>query len=494
MHPRCLLALLALKSCILSSSALFAADTPSVVPHGVPDEFTSLAYHVTVNGAPVKVFHAALNVHFASFDFTGNAEVVVTVPPSRGTPPVVPPYSGQYHHRLIPPPSDDFWQGQAVVRPQSRQIAVTTRARAAHFTLSAPGQYSVERPGTSHHLDQVLLLFANRPDPAPPPPRGRPEVIHLEPGIHHRHVDLASGQTLHLDPGAVLFGAINIWNARDVRIQGRGVVVYYGPQSELRDTGLHHRRNWHPLTTCKVDGLTVEGVTFIARSRTWTIQLHTTVNSSFDNVKVLGLPAANINGDGFDWYGGGRARITNSFVRAADDLFAFFVPPELQDDTATGSPAAEVRDILIENCVLWSTLANVYRIGFANQRLRTADIRMRQCDVIHIARGEWHAPWSIVHTMSAVAHGQSEHSGYLFEDVRFEEPTAFLGIQNERATYRDVVFRRVSMLGEPVPSLLRGPFHGLTFEGVTVNGRPVRSAADLPLRAESRPVEGVVFK
>jgi len=50
------------------------------------------------------------------------------------------------------------------------------------------------------------------------------------------------------------------------------------------------------------------------------------------------------------------------------------------------------------------------------------------------------------------------------------------------------------MLGEPVPSLLRGPFHGLTFEGVTVNGRPVRSAADLPLRAESRPVEGVVFK
>jgi len=465
-----------------------------VAPHDVPAEFEATQYVVAVNNVPVKVFHAGLNVYFASFDFTGVADVRVTAPPPRGTPPTVSPYSGQYQHRYLPPSGDDFWQSQAIVRPLSRQVAVTTRGREASFTLTAPGQYTVERPGTSHYRDQVLLLFANRPDPASPPARDRPDVVYLAPGIHHRHVDLASGQTLYLAPGAVLFGSINVWNARDVGILGRGVVVYYGPQSELRDTGLHHRRNWHPLTTCNVDGLRVSGITFVGRSRTWSIQLHSTVNSSFDNVKVLAVPAANVNGDGFDWYGGGETRITNSFVRAADDLFAFFVPPELQDSTDDGQPAAEVKDILIENCVLWSTLANVYRIGFGAQRLRTRDIHMRQCDVIHIAQGEWHAPWAVVHTMTTGVHGKSEHSGYSFEDVRFEEATAFIGVQNEQATFRDVVFRRVSMEGKPVPSLIRGPFDGLTFENVTVNGKPVQSKEDIPLRDESKGVSRLVFE
>lgn len=484
--------------CIWSAiPALLLLSNPlsaEVAPHDVPAEFEATQYVVAVNNVPVKVFHAGLNVYFASFDFTGAADVRVTVPTPRGTPPTVRPYSGQYHHRLIPAPPDDFWQSQAIVRPLSRQVAVTTSGREASFSLTAPGQYTVERPGTSHYLDQVLLLFANRPDPAPPPARDLPDVIYLAPGIHHRHVDLTSGQTLYLAPGAVLFGSINVWNARDVRILGRGVVVYYGPQSELRDTGLHHRRNWHPLTTCDVEGLTVEGITFVGRSRTWSIQLHSTVNSSFDNVKVLAVPAANVNGDGFDWYGGGQTRITNSFIRAADDLFAFFVPPELQGSNDDGQPAAEVNDILIENCVLWSTLANVYRIGFGAQRLRTRDIRMRQCDVIHIAQGEWHAPWSIVHTMTTGVHGKSEHSGYLFEDVRFEEATAFIGVQNEQATFRDVVFRRVSMEGTPIPSLIRGPFDGLTFENVTVNGKQVQSKDDIPFREESREVSRLVFE
>jgi len=492
MNTHSLLTLLALASSALCSPIRVAAAP--IVPHGVPDEFASLAYTVTVNGTPVKVFHAGLNVHFASFDFTGTAEIKVTVTPPRTTPSPAAHYSGQYRHRYVPSPPVDFWQSQAIVRPLSRQVAATTQGPEARFTLTAPGQYSVERPGTSHYLDQVLLLFANRPAPAPSPERGRPDVIHLESGIHQRNLDLLSGQTLYLAPGAVLFGAINVWNARDVKILGRGVVVYDGPQSELRDTGLHHRRNWHPLTTCNVYGLTVEGITFVGRSRTWSLQLHSTVNSSFDNVKVLAVPAANVNGDGFDWYGGGKTRISNSFVRAADDLFAFFVPPELQDSTGTGRPAAEVKDILIENCVLWSTLANVYRIGFGAQRLRTENIRMRQCDVIRIAQGEWHAPWSIVHTMTTGVHGKSEHCGYLFEDVRFEEATAFIGVQNEQATFRDVVFRRVSMQGTPVPSLVRGPFQGLTFDGVTLNGRPIRSPADLPLREDSRPVEAPISK
>ena len=42
-----------------------------VEPHPVPEEFSSDYYIVTANGQPVRVFHAGLNVYFASFDFVG---------------------------------------------------------------------------------------------------------------------------------------------------------------------------------------------------------------------------------------------------------------------------------------------------------------------------------------------------------------------------------------------------------------------------------------
>jgi hypothetical protein len=47
------------------------SNASSVTPHSVPLEFASARYGVTVNGKPVTVFYAAMNIHFASFDFTG---------------------------------------------------------------------------------------------------------------------------------------------------------------------------------------------------------------------------------------------------------------------------------------------------------------------------------------------------------------------------------------------------------------------------------------
>ena len=44
-----------------------------VAPHDVPAEFEATQYVVAVNNVPVKVFHAGLNVYFASFYFAGTA-------------------------------------------------------------------------------------------------------------------------------------------------------------------------------------------------------------------------------------------------------------------------------------------------------------------------------------------------------------------------------------------------------------------------------------
>ena len=464
------------------------ASAQTVVPHPVPEEFRSKYYEVKVNGQLIPVFHAGLNVYFASFDFTKNADVTVTATyKSAG-------YSGQTTNKeFIKIDEKGYWRGEATVRPLSKNIQPVLTGNEVRFSLTEPGQYSVERAGTTHYKEDALILFANRPETELPDLTAK-NIIHLKAGIHHRHIDLKSGQTLYLDAGAVLFGSINVWNAKNVSILGRGTVVYYGPQSETRDDGWKNQKYWHPLTTHNVQGLTVQGITFVGRSRTWTIQTHTTFDAVFDNIKILAVNPQNINGDGIDWYGGGRAKVLNSFIRSMDDCFAFFTPNSSQDMWATNKDTeGEVKDIYIENCVLWTTLANVFRIGFSGQALMTDRITMKNTDIIHISKGEWHAPNSLFCMVSPNSKGKAKHSNYLFENIRFEDPAALFGLQNPETSFQNVVLKNITMLGEPVPSLIKNATGNITFDNVVLDGKLVTAEADIPLRAGSTKVENAKY-
>lgn len=128
----------------------------------------------------------------------------------------------------------------------------------------------------------------------------------------------------------------------------------------------------------------------------------------FDNMKVITTFPANLNGDGIDWYGGGRAVVRDSFFRVADDCFAVHPADAsiaLRVDRGGGGhlPGApqtqpwmlrgEVSDMTIEHCVFWPTVANIFREGWSNQSLTTRNITLRDCDVIHIsAHGGWALP------------------------------------------------------------------------------------------------------
>jgi hypothetical protein len=473
-----------LYSTIMVALAIVQAFSQIVIPHPVPEEFASDYYVVTINGQPVPVFHAGLNVYFASFDFTGSARVTVSPKVDSDK------YAGQTSNKeATQVGAKGYWGGEVTVRPLSKNIKPKLTGATVNFSLTDAGQYSIERAGTSNFKDDVLLLFANRPDVSVINLTDK-NVIHLKAGIHNQHIDLQSGQTLYLDAGAVLFGSINIWDAKNVSILGRGTVVYYGPQSEDHDDGWKNQKNWHPLTTHNVKGLTVRGVTFVGRSRTWSLQTHTTFDAVFDNIKVIAVNPQNINGDGIDWYGSGRTRVMNSFIRSMDDCFAFFTPESSKDMWATTkNTEGEVSNITIENCVLWTTLANVFRIGFNGQALTTRAITMKNTDVIHISKSEWYAPWSLFCKVSPNSKGQAKHSNYWFEKIRFEEPTALFGLQNPEAQFSGLTLKDISMIGEPVPSLIKNKSGNITFDNVILNGKRVNSEADIPLRAGSSPIE-----
>lgn len=438
---------------------------PTAKPHPVPPEFTAGRYErytVTVDGQPVMVFHAALNIYFASFDFTGHAEVKVVAKDA------------------------NYWQGQAVVRPLSRGIATKTDGQAVMFSLVRPGQISVERPGTSQFGDEVLFVFANPPETNAPSAMDT-NVIWLGPGIHQRSVDLTSGQTLYLAPGAVLFGGINVWDAVNVHIRGRGAVVYYGPQSPDFNTGWYHVRNWHPLTTHSVRGLTVEGVTFIGRSRTFTMQLCGTTAATFDNIKIIAATPANKNSDGIDWYDGGQSMVRDSFIRSADDCFAFFTAPSsnamaMVNHSPYNMPTGEVSDITVERCVLWPSLANVVRAGADNQALETHHISLCDCDVIHNHRHQWMGASDALFTAVATnGKGNARHHDYLFENLRIEEPMAVLGINFPPAQFRNFRFQDINFAAGVTNGLIGASVEGLSFENVRVGNRLAANAADLNL-------------
>lgn len=477
---------------LLTQFVTFACAGSRVTPHPVPWEFASDRYGVTVNGTPLTVFFAAMNLHFASFDFTGQVDVQVTINEN----------DYNRHDTKTYLKAAEFWQGQAVVRPLSRGIQAKTEGRKVTFTLTQPGQYVVERPGTGGFEDEVLFLFANPPE-SKIPLQDDPKVVWLAAGIHQRSVDLATGQTLYLAPGAVLYGAVNVWDAENVRICGRGVVVYHGPNARNFDSGWMSRPNWHPLTTQNVRGLAVEGVTFVNRARTWSLQFRKTTGSAFDNIKVIASTPENLNCDGMDWYGGGGAVVRDSFFRVADDVFAAHgedASIALRVDRGGGGhlPGApqketppirgEFSGLTVERCVFWPTVANLFRAGWDNQSLTTSCVTIRDCDVIHAAglrTNPWMgADWALFTSVIPRGTGVCEHRDYLFEDIRCEEPLALLGVNWPQATLRNFRFKNIHIAAGAGKSFLRGSAEGITFDDVRIAGRRAANMADVNLTIE----------
>jgi hypothetical protein len=73
----------------------------------------------------------------------------------------------------------------------------------------------------------MLFLFAG----APPPPLPRDPKIHVyQPGVYRGSLNPKSGDTIYLAPGAFIFGSLNLFNVQNVKVLGRGTIVYDGPQ------------------------------------------------------------------------------------------------------------------------------------------------------------------------------------------------------------------------------------------------------------------------
>jgi hypothetical protein len=192
--------------------------SPATAP--LPEEIASLHFALSVNGRKVAVAHAAANYYFANFDIRGPVTVTVEAP------------------------TEDYWSRGVGVQPWRLGIRPKLKRRAISFRLDGPAKISITRPGDFLAGAEMLFLFANKPE-KDTPRADATGVRYYGAGVHQGGIDAKSGDVIYLAPGAVVLGGLNMWQVENVRVFGRGVIVYDGPQNPYDDTGWIHKPDWH---------------------------------------------------------------------------------------------------------------------------------------------------------------------------------------------------------------------------------------------------------
>ncbi|HKL23014.1 MAG TPA: glycosyl hydrolase family 28 protein [Tichowtungia sp.] len=482
---------------IMGLTSAAAQDTEKVITYSFPPEMPlSGQYDANINGSAVPVLKTEKG-SILSFGMRGPVTITVLL---------------------------DKAPENVVVRPVHAGIKATLSGRQCTFHLDRPRNLSVEFDGD---LDHPLLVFAN-PELNNPPDKEDPKVHYFEAGKVHEagELFLQDGETLYLEGGAVVHGLVRAVGANNVSIRGAGI---------LDASPRKHKINMLVFRECT--NVSLENF-ILLNPRGWSIHLSGSEDIDMSNVRVIGWRA---NSDGLDIEYCRNIHVTKCFWRTKDDCIAVkaLYPPgitgvpleEMINPETLGKhevPRYEndtIGNILITDCVLWNERpGNAFEIGFELRVDRIRNVTLRNCDIIHVVNG---AAFSIHNGDRAVI------ENVLLDDIRVEDTDELIDIvvglsiysddcpgpyrrsnpdrirlpmknrpgdntsqwvipeEEDRARFAEhrgrvkgVVVRDMSVLSPPrSPSIISGydarhSVSDVTFERLTIEGKPIRSAAE----------------
>jgi hypothetical protein len=292
-----------------------------------------------------------------------------------------------------------FKKSGVVVRPGARRIRTSSRTNAFVLKVTKPGPITVQ-PGGS--LLRPLHIFANPIETDKPDPKD-PNVIYYGPGIHTAHkIDLTSGKTLYVAGGAVVYcdtaqrdyskgeKYFVTGQGDNIKVMGRGILcgrkTRQNSDNRVGIMVLKHGKN-----------VKAEGV-ILRESSNWTFMTSRISGLLIDNVKVIGFDRSC---DGIAICDTSNAVIRNSFCHNADDAMEIKV-------------WSDMKNILFENNVVWTTVASAY--GLAGETLAdVSNVTYRNCTVINAAENRSRrAP------IGLSLHGPGNADRFLFENIVIE--------------------------------------------------------------------------
>ncbi len=418
----------------------------------------SFAFTLTVNGRPVDVAHAAASYEFASFDVTGPAEIAITAA------------------------QPGFWAAGVDIEPWRLDLRARREGQTIRFRIPGPVKLAISRPEDFLNHAGMFFLFADAP--AAPPPVG-PNVQIVPAGVHRGSLNPKSGDTLYLAPGAFVFGSLNLWNVANVRVLGRGTIVYEGPQDPDADEGWMQKPDWHCIGANQAHSVEIDGLTCIVRSRTWSIQMKDSTGFRYDDLRVMGGNPGNANQDGMDWLGGGDTVVRNSFFRASDDDLAMEGNWDGYTDADLVRPGSDVTNLLVENSEFSTSISNVVRIGWPQKIFNSSGFTLRDSDILDAGIGACGQSFGVFGFWGANG-ASGTHTDIHFENLFLDNWYSLEQIEQEQPAISRMTFRNIWALGQPplVASTIVGNVGQVTFDNVKYGQARVSSDAAVPLDVE----------
>lgn len=288
------------------------------------------AYQVIVD------MHDRREASMVYFDFTGAVELEITFP--------------------------RFYTVYDVqIRPEGLNYDKQVEEKRIVVTIDQPGNFSLEINKDRFHN---LHVFAGAIEDVPAEdgeniffdtcsnefneelaqaPAGR--LVYVRPGIHWIASfiwSIPSHTRVYLAPGAVLMGGLQITQAEDIEIFGRGV-IYQGH--------LPLQYYTHGLSIDYSTNVKVSGITFIN-------PLHYTISfGNANHVTVVNTKTFSCHGwtDGFDMMSSQNITIDGCFLRTSDDCITVY--------GSRWKSFGDSRNVTVKNSVLWADVAHPITIG-----------------------------------------------------------------------------------------------------------------------------------
>lgn len=341
------------------------------------------------------------------------------------------------------------------VLPTSYRIQPRVDANSIAFELDRPRQVSVEFDDDTTH---PMLVFAN-PLEHDVPQQGDRGVMFFGPGVHDvgEVLDVPSNTTVYLAGGAYVKGRLNSYNARNVRIVGRGVLSGRG----------FERGSEHLIRFRSVENALIEGITLVD-SPHYNIWLEGS-SHAVRNVKMIGW---HFGTDGVSV--GYRGLVEDCFFKVNDDAVKLYVS-----------------EMVVKNCVIWQMENGApFQISW-NMPSDNSGFRVSNIDVIRVEH-QWDNKNEAV--FDAIHGGRAHMSDYVFEDIRIEnadwrlfyitiDKNEFADSGKGMGRISDLVFRNITATGPMQrPSVIRGwdadhRVSNVLFENVRINGRGIAGPA-----------------
>lgn len=345
----------------------------------------SADYHVSINGKEAFVYKSPVPAAYCGFDL--DHPVTVKIKANR----------------------DVRWVD---IRPRSLNIQPSFKDSVITFTINNPCQLSVELNGS---IKNPLFIFAN-PVETNKPKKSDPNVLFFEAGkVHYAGlIDVKSNQTVYVEGGAVVVGAILAKDAENVTVRGRGIIdgtysnrfndelIKKGSFDQLPKMEDEERKEIFTCNFLNCKTVLLEGVIFHNSTR-WTVVPEMSRRVEINNIKIISDQPSD---DGIDVVHCKNVLIHNCFIRTKDDCIAV-------KSYNLNPKGPDVDSLLAEHCVFWNALwGNALEIGFELNSSEVRNIRFKNSDIIHVEAG---AVFSIHNAGTATV------KNILFDNIRVED-------------------------------------------------------------------------